>query len=563
MKSARARQLLLVRVWASVWWKRVEDPVEQILAKSPSLSAQPADSVPPGATRLDLPRFLLARGLVGVGAEIGVQDGDFSDWLLLAWPGACLISIDPWRADVDDAYRDVANVGQEVHDRAFETTIARLSKYGQRSVVWRMTSAQAAPLIAPGALDFVYLDARHDYASVSEDLNLWFDKVRAGGVVAGHDYLDGEVVSGVFGVRSAVDDFFASRGLLVHTTSGDAPFSTWIVFKPESGRDAGIRPTAGEIVAPVLESGSALKRAARRARSRIFRSYEWENELRDEELAQLGREAVRLRVDSGRTVQALLERIDALETQFDSLLAPSIANFGLLPGQRQRIYKAADGGRRAICSLATGSFVELLGVAAATFEPYARYWGWDLVLSTEDLADGRPAPWGKIPFIRDLLSEYDWVLWLDADTVIVDLARDVFEMVEPDKDVYLVEHVLNFSGDARAANTGVMLLRAGEWTNELLRRTWENDAFVHHGWWENAALLDVLGYEIGAESTSKLTTPGPLMERVKLIDPAWNSIWAFDLPHPVITHHAALPFPSRRRAMLDDYRAFRQSLTRL
>lgn len=39
-------------------------------------------------------------------------------------------------------------------------------------------------------MDAVYLDARHDYCSVANDLALYLPKVRSGGVVAGDDFLD-------------------------------------------------------------------------------------------------------------------------------------------------------------------------------------------------------------------------------------------------------------------------------------------------------------------------------------------------------------------------------------
>ena len=60
-------------------------------------------------------------------------------------------------------------------------------------------------------MDFVYIDARHDYESVLEDLNAWFHKVKPGGILAGHDYADGMLPQGDFGVKSAVDEFFAEQ----------------------------------------------------------------------------------------------------------------------------------------------------------------------------------------------------------------------------------------------------------------------------------------------------------------------------------------------------------------
>ena len=104
--------------------------------------------------------------------------------------------------------------------------------FGARSTIWRQTSTEAAKRVPHHSLDFVYIDARHDYASVMEDLEAWFDKVRPGGIFAGHDYIDGMFPAGEFGVKSAVDKFFAQRGIAVFATSNDGPFVSWMVQIP-------------------------------------------------------------------------------------------------------------------------------------------------------------------------------------------------------------------------------------------------------------------------------------------------------------------------------------------
>lgn len=55
------------------------------------------------------------------------------------------------------------------------------------------------------SLDFVFLDASHEYEDVLADLNAWYPKVRYGGVLAGHDYNDHSWP----GVKKAVDEFYA------------------------------------------------------------------------------------------------------------------------------------------------------------------------------------------------------------------------------------------------------------------------------------------------------------------------------------------------------------------
>jgi FkbM family methyltransferase len=184
------------------------------------------------SNRQELPHLLNARGLFGCGVEVGVQRALYSAHLLSAWQGAHLISVDPWSEAPAGDYVDIANVPQHEQNAIFDEARQRLSPFGERSTIWRQTSADASARVPHHSLDFVYLDARHDYASVLEDLEAWFDKVRPGGILAGHDYIDGTFPAGEFGVKSAVDQFFARRGIAVYSTSQDTPWLTWLVQIP-------------------------------------------------------------------------------------------------------------------------------------------------------------------------------------------------------------------------------------------------------------------------------------------------------------------------------------------
>lgn len=184
-------------------------------------------------SREELPVLLNRRGLLGVGAEIGVKSGTYSDLVLQAWHGRKLLSIDPWLEADPGEYHDTANVPQERHEQYMAQALARLEPHGERSEIWRTTSEEATTRVEDRSLDFVYIDARHDYESVREDIELWLPKVRPGGVIAGHDYVDGLFREGEFGVRRAVDEVFGELGIAVLSTGGKPPrFPSWIVLLP-------------------------------------------------------------------------------------------------------------------------------------------------------------------------------------------------------------------------------------------------------------------------------------------------------------------------------------------
>lgn len=68
-------------------------------------------------------------------------------------------------------------------------------------------AAYAASDYNDGHFDALYVDELHDYDSVISDLTAWVPKVRRGGVISGHDYLECQQLN--FGVIRAVRDFFA------------------------------------------------------------------------------------------------------------------------------------------------------------------------------------------------------------------------------------------------------------------------------------------------------------------------------------------------------------------
>jgi predicted O-methyltransferase YrrM len=70
------------------------------------------------------------------------------------------------------------------------------------------------------SVDFVYIDACHEYAKVRLDILAWIPKVKPGGVVAGHDYNASHR-----GVIRAVDEIFGKENVLVMKSS-------WVVRKP-------------------------------------------------------------------------------------------------------------------------------------------------------------------------------------------------------------------------------------------------------------------------------------------------------------------------------------------
>lgn len=169
-------------------------------------------------------RLVKARGLTS-GVEVGVGFGGHCASLLEYRGIDSLVGVDPYNQDGQgDAPGTLA---QPDMDRVHDIALDRLAKFGRRFELLRRTSLQAAPRFEDGSLDFVYLDGDQRLDAVASDLGAWFDKVREGGVIAGHGYDNPDEPD----VQQAVDGFFQRLGWTVNH-AGD--FVWWVEKKRAS-----------------------------------------------------------------------------------------------------------------------------------------------------------------------------------------------------------------------------------------------------------------------------------------------------------------------------------------
>jgi len=160
-------------------------------------------------SRGELPDMLNDLGLTGEGVEVGVRKGDFSKHILSKWRGRKIHCVDPWEHQDEKLYKDISNRDQTHQDSLYDDLdIFMKENYPSRHELHRGYSVDKATEFPDNFFDFVYLDARHDYEGVKEDLNAWWGKLKVGGVFAGHDFVpDGNIKAGLFGVQKAVHEF--------------------------------------------------------------------------------------------------------------------------------------------------------------------------------------------------------------------------------------------------------------------------------------------------------------------------------------------------------------------
>lgn len=207
--------------------------------------------IPTFKTRFDLGDILHDEGFE-IGVELGVQRGLFAEKLLSKWKSAKLyVLVDLWQNQ--ENYLDGSNVMNDQHNDFKMEALNRTDKFRGRGTDIRVcqdyTTVCADTFTGKGHFDFIYVDARHDYKGVVQDLQSWWPLLKAGGIMAGHDYVtnddgprqsnqnwtvnyDGTVDHSGRAVKGAVDDFMTAKNLQLVVTYREARWNTWAVRKP-------------------------------------------------------------------------------------------------------------------------------------------------------------------------------------------------------------------------------------------------------------------------------------------------------------------------------------------
>jgi hypothetical protein len=157
--------------------------------------------------------------------EVGVHAGQNALVMLHDLKIKRMYLVDPYKAYVD---KDSSCSSWYIYDshsvnllrRTAECNIA-LNAYGDKAKFLILKSNEAVNLFPDQSLDFVYIDASHSRPDVDEDINIWYPKVRFGGMLGGHDWC-------IQDVQDAVRAFAAENNIKLQ----EELFETdWFIIK--------------------------------------------------------------------------------------------------------------------------------------------------------------------------------------------------------------------------------------------------------------------------------------------------------------------------------------------
>lgn len=154
--------------------------------------------------------------------EVGCWKGRSAAYMaveiLNSGKGIDFYCVDHWSGDFDGVLKN---------KDVFEDFIKNLNPVLDKIKIIKKPSADSAKIFQDESLDFVFLDASHDYESIKSDLSSWFPKIKINGVLGGHDYNH-------FEVKRAVDEWAEAFDIEIDSTSYENVWYTRIkrkVFK--------------------------------------------------------------------------------------------------------------------------------------------------------------------------------------------------------------------------------------------------------------------------------------------------------------------------------------------
>jgi len=150
-----------------------------------------------------------------IGAEIGVDQGDFSKRIIKIVKPKKLHLIDPWEYQEEKIYKNSLYGGKGGNnqieiEKKFQNVLIKFRKQIKNDIVTihRGFSEKVLESFEDDYFDWAYIDGNHLYDFVKKDLELSNLKVKKGGIIALDDYgIEGWWKGGV---QKAVDELVTS-----------------------------------------------------------------------------------------------------------------------------------------------------------------------------------------------------------------------------------------------------------------------------------------------------------------------------------------------------------------
>ena len=139
----------------------------------------------------------------------------------------------------------------------------------------------------------------------------------------------------------------------------------------------------------------------------------------------------------------------------------------------------------AIVTIAIGDkFREKMHYSTLSKIEYCKKHNYDFIEDDSVYDTSRPIAWSKILLMKKYLPQYDYIMWIDADAMILN-----FDDKIEDKLYLLNGRDVCVTSVYGMINTGVIIVKNTDTSLRLLDLIYEQTEFINDGNWEQSALF--------------------------------------------------------------------------
>jgi hypothetical protein len=154
-----------------------------------------------------------------------------------------------------------------------------------------------------------------------------------------------------------------------------------------------------------------------------------------------------------------------------------------------------------VVSIATDEMREMRELSFPNKKAWCERHGYIWAGASKSLDPSRPPAWSKVALLMRLseISPGSWAFWTDADSIITRPDWKLESIADDNADLLIAQ-------DRNGINSGVFMIRLGTMAWNFLREVYGHTEYLHHRWWEQAAIRHVLdsGYPFRVKFADKI-----------------------------------------------------------
>lgn len=199
----------------------------------------------------------------------------------------------------------------------------------------------------------------------------------------------------------------------------------------------------------------------------------------------------------------------------------------------------------ALCTLSVGEeYKEKTKWTTVNKKSYCAKHGYTFIDDETILDKSRPIPWSKIHLLLKYLNEYDYLVWIDADILIMNMEIKLESFIER-----YSQYDQICGSDWRMENTGVWFIKNSDFSHNFLKAIWDNeydekeDPKERYMNWEQGSFINLLDKNfLQSKYRVKVTQPHEM-----------NSYWYNYYPKHFVLHFAGVRSDTLKWLIQDYY----------